>query len=62
MSEISVELFDSRKNILSINANGIVQSILRRTVDGIGILRAVLWPQLAEADAVVLDISPCLIP
>ena len=27
MSEISVELFDSRKNILSINLNGIVQSI-----------------------------------
>ena len=36
--------------------------ILRRTVEGIGILGAVLWSQLAKADAVVLDISPCLIP
>ena len=33
-----------------------------RAIEGIGMLGAVLRSELAEADAVVLDISPCLIP
>ena len=63
MSEISVELFDSRKNILSINANGIVQSI---TIDMIkSIWRGVSDDELEYieyVDAEVFDnlVSCCI--
>ena len=63
MSEISVELFDSRKNILSINLNGIVQSI---TIDMIkSIWRGVSDDELEYieyVDAEVFDnlVSCCI--